>query len=115
MTINDATRKLTKRIAERGEQFRRQAIRETDWTETAVLRIIERQPDLLQPMEWGRGGEKFTVELPEYEAERYREKAPPVSEHADGKRRCGVQTVTKPLLDKVGEEYPELFGDTFDL
>lgn len=114
MISNDEVRKLSERIAERGEQFRRQAIRETDWTETAILRIIERQPDLLQPMDWGRDNKKFTVKLPVYEAERYREKAPPVSEHADGKRRCSVQTVTKPLLDKVGGEYPELFEDTLD-
>lgn len=109
--IDDITSKLSKQIAERDEQFRRQAIRETDWEETAVLRIIERHPEI-QVKEWSEQYEqKFTVELPEYEVKRYRERAPPATEHADGKRRYSVQTVTKPLLDEVSKEYPGIFEE----
>lgn len=106
--MDDATRRLTKRIAERGEQFRRQAIRETDWSETAVLRIIEYRSELLSTDWSGPFEGAFTVDLPEYEVKRYRNQAPPASEHADGERRYSVQTVTKPLLDRVTEAHPEL-------
>ena len=88
-----------------GEEFRRQAIRETDWSETAVLRIIERTPEVMTAFDPGNLN-TCRLPRPQLEAERYSRRAPPVSAHGDDRHRCHVQTITKPLLDRLSEEHP---------
>lgn len=98
---------LTKQIIQRGEDFRRQAIRETDWSETAVLRVIEHHTELplvSDPEDLST----FKLSGPQLEAERYDRRAPPVSAHANGTHRCSIETITKPLLDRLRDEHPDV-------
>ena len=96
---------VVEQTRQHGEGFRRQAVRETDWSETAVLRIIERTPEMMTAFD---PGDLSTCRLPrpQLAAERYARRAPPVSAHGDGRHRCHVQTITKPLLDRLSEEHP---------
>lgn len=96
-------------IQQHGEGFHRQAIRETDWSETAVLRIIERTPKMIPPVD-PDDLSTFRLPEPQLEAKRFEQRAPPVSAHADSTHRCHIETITKPLLDRLNEEHPDIFA-----
>lgn len=100
---------LTEQILQRGEQFRREAIRETDWSETAVLRIIERQPELGTTAFDPGDLSTFRVPTPQLQVKRYEGRAPPISAHADGTHRYTVETITRPLLERLSEKHPDVF------
>lgn len=91
--IDDIARSYTDRV----EDLYRAAILGTDWNETDVLRIVARRPNAL-PFEPGR---RSSTE-PEYEIERYDSRAPPITDHDDG-RAAEVVTVTWPLLERLAE------------
>ena len=98
MTDSDEsiTATLTRKLAAERERKKREAIRETDWSETAVLRIVTRQPLQFEPV------------TPAIEVSRYESRAPPVSDHADGEHKSEVLTLTRPLLARLADEYLQL-------
>jgi len=107
--IEDIGNKLYESIAEQREQAYRDAIRDTDWSETAVLRIIEHYPihsvGVRKRSDDDELTENMSVGCPVIDVERYATRAPPLYAHADGEHRCSVATVTKPLLDQLADEH----------
>lgn len=90
-SLSDVTRHLAAQlVAERDRQIQA-AVRATDWSETAVLRIVLRQPGPMEPI------------TPGIEVHRYPDRAPPIGEHADGEHTSEVMTVTRPLLERFAE------------
>ena len=99
--INEAVRVTY----ETHESVYREAIVETDWDETPILRIIEPKMyagDCL--------AEDGTITPPRinYRIERYAGCAPPISEYADGESIQSVTTITRPLLEQLAEEFEEI-------
>ena len=104
---------LASDIAASRERKITQALSETDWSETAVLRIIEYRPEQqYQPLA-GSEDALFSIRHPELRIERYAERAPPVSDYADGERLYSVYTITKPLLDRLFAESDHLFDEVW--
>ena len=104
--LTNATEKITHRVAEHRETAIRQAIDGTDWSETAVLRIIEYHPDPLSDV--GSDPGDYSITLPEFDIQRYSDRAPPISEHANREHQCTIRTITKPLLNQLAKEHPEI-------
>jgi len=79
------------------------AIRETDWTETDILDVVERHRPRLHPLA-GNSPPDPTIEV-----YRYTRRAPPLREYADGTHRLEVYRLTEPLLDRIGvdPDHPE--------
>lgn len=88
------TELMVQKLAEERERQFREALLETDWEETAVLRLVTRHPL------------PFEAITPEVEVYRYEDRAPPVSHHEDGTHQTEVRTVTRPLLEQLSEAHP---------
>lgn len=112
LAFQNTVSELTNQAVERHEAIHREAIRNTDWSETAVLRVIEYHPEP-EPMDWDESG-AYTVRDSSFSVERYAERAPPISEHADGKHTMSVRTLTKPLLDRLEREHPDIMQEVLE-
>jgi len=115
--VTDIINELTASASEERERVYREAIQKTDWSKTAVLRIIELYPIPAVESWSDRDGltERFAVSGPEITVERYDDRAPSPENHGDGERRHSVTTVTKPLLERLGDKDDRvraLFKDT---
>lgn len=106
MTRMHSIEEAVQHIERQRERLFDMAIRNTDWNETAVLRIIHYRS--LMAVE-DTGG-PFTIDTGEYEVERYPERAPPASVHTEGTdpaTQTEVTTVTWPLLVRLAEEFED--------
>lgn len=110
--LADAASAVVDAVAEREERVFREAIADTDWSETPVIQIVKRtartQP-VSPPSREKR--DHFTISGPEFEVHRYESTPPPARRHY---RYPGglveVTTVTEPLLERLFEEYDEEHG-----
>ena len=100
LAVND----IVEAVADREESILRAAILGTDWGETSVVRIIGRPPG---PQTYDKDN-PFEISAPSYRVERYADKAPPLSTHADGQRMIDVRTITWPLLETLAAEHDEI-------
>lgn len=94
----DLAAEISHELASREDELIENAIRYTDWTETAVLRILITHRDPLSGPE--TEGYPFTIQGPSYEVERYAARAPaPGAYEAEGVTE--VVTITAPLLERL--------------
>ena len=107
MTRMNSIEKAVQHIERERERLFDMAIRNTDWNETAVLRIIHHR----SMMALEAPDEPFTIDVGEYEIERYPERAPPIEVHTEGTEpatQTEVTTVTWPQLVALADEFEEI-------
>lgn len=93
--MTSLTNKALDKAIQKTEQIKEEAIRETDWDETAVLDIVEYQPVPNVP-----NPERTNLKLGlKPQAHRYSTRAPPLDTYADGRKKYSVTRITKPLLE----------------
>jgi hypothetical protein len=68
------------------------AVAETDWTEYAVVDVVDFFPATTT---------KFEDDHYRTEVYRYRERAPPVATYENGERRFRVRRATRPLVERL--------------
>lgn len=101
--LGDTVTDLMQSIGAKKNETIKDAIRETDWEETAVLDIVFASKLSTLPLD----EESFAFK---YRVERYSQRAPPQSVYYDSEHRFDVYRLTKPLLDKLAEEH-DVVGD----
>lgn len=97
MGLNDA---VIEQVMERVNRELVNAVRQTDWDDYSVLRVVVRRPE----MNMG------TPQVPDVDVYRYKNEAPPMSAHSDGRRTMEVFTITEPLIEH-DEELREALSD----
>lgn len=89
---NDAATRVAEAVQKHVDTCIETAIRQTDWDETAVLLVYVSQPDPLS-------GDSI---IPEIHIERFDDRVPNDHEHQPNST---LYTITKPLLERLSEEY----------
>lgn len=107
MSAQDRMQALMTRLLDEVDETYREALRNHDWDEHAILDIVWYKPTI---------GQRDPSEAPTKEhligridVHRYEDQAPPPGHYADGDRRYDLTRLTRPLLDRIAE------GDVADL
>ena len=97
----DAIDSIARQMSERREELMRDALESTDWDETPIVDIVTEHPDPT-PVQWERPVEPPTMR---FHVRRYQHPPPRLEESAIDGSRCEVQRVTRPLWEKIQQEY----------
>lgn len=90
MGLNDA---IAEKVMDRVNREIVRAVRQTSWDEYNVLRVVVRRPMM----------NMSGPQVPDIDVYRYKDTAPPISAHSDGRRTMEVFTVTEPLIERDEE------------